>query len=251
MKQLFLSLISIVLLTTAHAQQKQEVSDRFLKPYARYMQIDFSAGTNLDMISEQDTRAGSSLLSARSSGSAPFVKATFSHFPLRRAGWYGSFQINFYDEENTGLVKSGLIEEAMTALLKGMTGPLTSMHASYDLGVIYRIEHSRWRLHPKAGLGQFGYLMKKEGYKANNEWRLTYTQKAEPLCLNLGVSGSYFISRRVYLASEVQYQKPLQESKAEVLYSTGNTETSKVSRRISTAGRCVNIGVGLGVLISE
>lgn len=248
MKSLLLNLILISLAVSLQGQTT--TGGRFRNPYDRYVQVDFSGGANIDLIGSTDASPNRGLFTTRTKKSAPFGKVTISHFPFRRVGWYGALQLNFYDEKDNQRLPSGAIDQFVTAFLKGVTGPLLFVHPSYELGLLYRFEQNRWRLHPKIGIGQFGYLTRETGSRSTGDGQeAVYSQKAQPLCLSTGVSGSYFFSRKAYLTVDLQYLQPVQHSSASIVYSINSVETERWTREMSTAGRSMNVGLGIGLVI--
>ncbi len=255
MNKIFLLIITICFCSFSYAQDIETKTFRPNNPYDKYWQFNFTTGANIDLI-HSGSDPNSKLLSTRPTV-APMLGFRVTHLFSKKIGWNASLQMNFYKEKKSEYFGSGIIGDVIEEFFNKTFWPVSILHPSFDVGIVYRIEQNRWNIYPTIGFGYMNYLLDTESTKSNTnvdgiQNSIIYKQYPSSLLfLNFGISANYYITERSFFVLNANFQQPLQKSHAELINITNKMETNKMSYQTTTAGRNLNIGIGFGFRFGE
>lgn len=224
----------------------------------RWMLNVITLGTNIDL-SGSSSNPDSELLGSRPAA-AFMVKYGVTHLFSKKVGWYANIQIdNFWDRRSeyyNDLASDELLSALFESIGESLGELFLFMHPSFNAGLVYRIEHGRWRLHPEIGVGYGSFLQNREKSKSKTddkgvEHRLTYKQRASSLYMNVGLSANYFISQRCFFVLNAGFKQPLRKSRAELIHTKNEVEANRLAYETNRLGRSLNLSLGFGVTIGR
>ncbi|NDV55264.1 hypothetical protein D0T51_05905 [Parabacteroides sp. 52] len=238
----------------SYSQNGKEVNVKNVYSYEKAWLFHISSGVNIDLPSSTSNSL-SQLLGSRAD-IAPVLGVRLTHLFSKRIGWYADLQMSFYKEKKSPYLNTSHLGDLGEALVDKLFWPVSTMRPSIHAGVLYRIEQKKWNLYPAIGWGYGCYLpdRKSERGKKNengDQENVLYKQNASFFFLNLGLSAHYFISPNTYLSLNANFQQPLQKSSAYLIYSSSEKAPQKLSYQTTTAGRNLNICLGLGIVLGK
>ncbi len=227
--------------------QQEQMEKIYLNHQNHKWLLDVKVGANIDLISSSSLSEPE--LFDLKPKVVPVTGLRLTYLFSKKVGVYARFQVNIYKCNKSEYYPSGFVDDMMEGLVDAFF-PLPSLiHPALDIGVIYRFEQNRWKVHPGVGIGYMTYLpnrdlsksVEKDGIRCN----LSYKQQASSLLVNFGLSTRYLISNNGSLLLDINFQQPLQKSSAELIVSTDQVY-NKMFYETSTAGRNINISIGYG-----
>lgn len=245
--RLLLSMLFVIacLFTFAQNAQKKILKEPY--PENRRWIINFSPGVNFDLFSP-GSNPYSTLPGTRRNSVFSF-KYKITHLFSDKLGWFADIQMNFYHErpsEYLNEVQSDLI----TSLIQAFGELFAFGHPSFSAGMLYRIDHGRWRINPEVGLGYGYYLLNRDREKTKTdngvENSAYYKQRGHSLFMSFGVSANYFISKRCFFVLHANFQQPLQKSGADFIRLKDKVEVENISYKTTNIGKSINLSLGFG-----
>lgn len=238
---------------SAYAQDAK----RAVLPDDRRWLLTIAAGTNIDL-SGSSANPYSELLGSRPEAVA-MVKYRLTHLASRKIGWYADIQFNLHYDRRSEYLQSlaaeGIFAGLIEAFVEGFGEMFAFMHPSLGGGLVYRIEHGRWKIHPEAGLGYGVYLFNREKSKTIEKYDIehhaTYKQRASSWYMDVGLSANYFVTRRCFFALNAGFRQPLQRSYAEFVRTENNVEVERLRYETSRIGRSLNLSLGFGFTVGK
>lgn len=257
-------LLVVLLFTVCVVPVSQAQESLFLKDPStknKLLQLDLDVGTNFDLA----YRGKGNMLTAMSDKKVviPVINLRLQHFFSRKWGWYFNVHLGIpkkYERDCYAELAHALeAEYYINNLLWDKQEP--DVNAGVDIGVVYRIETSRWAFYPRFGIGTSDVPrqgvhveLKKKG--GNEMYRIDYQvgdddygdDVLDPFILSAGVTANYKLSRYCFLLLNVSYTQPLGRFTCHE-YVTDLYTNEKVERgayKSSTLGRDLNVSVGFG-----
>ncbi|MDF9829153.1 hypothetical protein [Parabacteroides sp. PF5-6] len=251
-----LKLLFLFLLCAAFSYGQNETFPvkKGVEPYSRYWLMQTSFGANIDLVrSSSDPYAA--LLATRPEV-APVWAMRLTHLFSRRLGWYANLQMSFYKERKSEYLDPDLLEEVFEGLVGTLFWPVSRMRPSAHAGLVYRLESNRWKIYPALGVGYGCYLPDRDKEKNGQDEdgrpiSFVYKQHASSFSLNLGLSAHYFMNERYFLVFNADYQQPLQKSYARLTTLTQGEEPHRANYQTTTAGRTLNLHLGIGLIFGQ
>lgn len=238
----------------SYSQNQEKNISKESEPYVNHWLFQTSLGTNIDLI-RPATHPNAALLGTRSDV-APVWGMRLAHLFSRRIGWYADLQMSFYKENRDGSAEAGVPGHNFDDFMEALFWPVSTVRPSVNGGIMYRIESTRWRIYPSLGLGYSAYQpdRKKTGsWQDDDKQRIDYIYKqhASSLIFNAGVSVDYLFSDRFFVVLNADFQQPLQRSYAYLTTTTQENEVNRMAYSTTTAGRILNISVGVGLVFGR
>lgn len=233
-----------------YAQVSFKPYDRF-SAYNKYWQLDFTLGANFDM-TRSSSNPDAILMSTRRDV-APMLNVRLNHFFSKQLGWYSNFQLNFYKEKDP---QDGFVDEVLEGMMDKLLPGLTSFHPAVDVGLVYRIEKKRFRLHPSVGLG-VNFHMSDEASSMevdssdSEKYAIRFERNGSKLFVNLGLAASYSVSDRSFLILRTGFHQPLQKSDIKMDIIKNGVETENRYYGTRTAGRSFSLSLGYGFVFGK
>jgi hypothetical protein len=229
--------------------QDRGIKEGKSKLYDTCWLLDFSVGTNIDMINSS-SNPYSKLLGSRSKV-ASTIGFKLTHLFSKRIGWYANLQMNFYEEKKSQYLESNDFGDFTEALYDKLFWPISILRPSVDAGFVYRIEQDKLKAYPSIGIGYVSYLPYRNSSESETnedgvQSNITYKQRASSLSLNLGLSVNYYFSEKSFFVLNTSFLQPLQKSYARLTHTVNDIETENISYKTITAGRSLNISAGIG-----
>jgi hypothetical protein len=228
-----------------------------LYPEDRRWLLNVAEGANFDL-SGSSSNPNSELLGSRPSA-VMMAKYRLTYLFSKKVGWYADTQFNVYSDRQSSYHNNLMPDNIIMVLLESITEVFPevflSFHPSLGTGLVYRIEHGRWKIHPEVGVGYGIYLHSREKSKTtmydNVEHGLTYKQEASSWYMDVGVSANYFITRRCFFVLNAGFKQPLQKSHAELIHTEDGVEVDRLYYETSRVGRSLNVGLGFGFTLGK
>lgn len=226
----------------------------------KLVQLDVDFGANFDLV----YRGNRNMLTALTEGEAVFPVISFrlQHFFSQKWGWYASLRVGVPKKYKRDCYKewsrSLETDYYVRSLIEDRQEPEGNVCG--DIGVVYRIENSRWAFYPRLGMGvgevasqRVSAEIKKKG--GNELYWISYdngnrdsSESMDLFILSAGFSVNYKLTPHLFLLLNANYTQPLGEKACYEhitnLYSKEQT-VRKISKS-STLCRNLNISVGFG-----
>lgn len=239
----------------SYAQSENLITKKSRYPEDRRWMLSVGIGTNVDL-SGSSSNPYSGLLESRTEV-AYMQNFRLTHLFSEKVGWYVDMQYNIYwNRRSEYLNNMTSVTDIIETFFEAFANVFHFIYPSADAGLVYRIEHGRWKIHPEAGIGYGIYLMSKNNSKDKTdkdgaEYRITYKQRAESLYMNVGVSANYFVSDWCYFVLKAGFSQPLQKSYAELIQTKNDVQEDRVYYETSRIGRNLKASLGFGFLIGK
>lgn len=240
------------------AQNETFNATKSLYPEDRRLLLNMALGTSFDL-SGSSSNPYADLLGSRQKV-AFMQKFRLTHLFSKKVGWYGDVQLDFYRDRRSAYLEDFNYDNPFVGLLlsigEGLGEAFRAIHPSAGAGLVYRIEHGRWKIHPELGVGYGVHLSSRNKSKTTTgddgiEYSATYRQQGHSLYMNAGISANYFISRRCFFVLNAGFRQPLQKSYAELTTSADGVEVEKLYYETSRIGKTLNLSLGFGFTVGR
>lgn len=225
-------------------------SGKSVYPEDRRWMLSVNSGVNVNLLYTSSNPYSELFSSRKDAGFSQGYRLT--HLFTKKFGWYANLQLNVYREDQSEYYDSHIGED----IARVFALPFIALHPSFDMGMVYRLEHGRWKIHPELGVGYSYYLEtgdRDRDFSRKNGVRksIHYKQHAAPLFMNAGFSANYFVSRRCFFSLHASYWQPLQKSYARLITYENDVEVDRISYKTSKVGRSINASLGFGFTVGK
>jgi|GEM_PF-795237 hypothetical protein len=258
MKDRFLITAFFSILCSFSFAQEERISSKQFYPEDRRWMLSLSYGANFDLY-KPNSSPYSGLSDTRKNDACLFAKYKIVHLFSDKFGWFADLQINCFWEKRSEYLEE-LQSEGLPGLIEGVFegfGKVFSFpHPSVSAGMLYRIEHGRWKIHPEIGIGYGTHLWGREKERSKTDDNgvvnsVFYKQDGSSLFMTFGISASFFVSRRCFFTLHTNFQQPLQKSGAKLIRSKDEVEVENISYRSANIGKSINVDLGFGFTIGK
>lgn len=191
--------------------------------------LDISVGANFDLSSLNDGQKDY-FQTRKSTASQLDFRA--SYFFARHWGGYFDMRTSFFRLRKTPWYESLL------------TFGMDKFKPSFSLGAIYRYEHARWQLQPRAGLG-FSSYSNRESNSKKTDIKRHEKFTSDALCLDAGVSLSYRTSRICALFVDAEFLQPLNAAKYSLVVTDENGVENRTEVKAGSYLRSMSLTFGI------
>lgn len=233
------------------AQAQDSLSTGLLKKrnFVKLELVSFGASMDLSHTDSKNSDAG--LLGSRQ-GLAFSSAFRLTHLFSQKLGWYTALKLDYLKEKRSEHYTDFPIGEILLRSLYGGFVPSYSLEG----GLVYRIEKGRWDFHPRLGFGYGMYLLDRDSDKSQKQGdgtflQTVYTQRASGALMNLGFTGHYFLGKKSFLALNIDFRQPLQESYGELTSSLNGGLEEHIKYSNATVGRALQLAVGYGFTLGK
>ena len=229
----------------------------------RLIQIDTDFGANFDLSYSKKGNALSLLTNRKKV--FPTLGVRFQHFVFQKLGWYANLRFGIpgkYEGDSFGELTRELSTDYYVKDFFAEEKQRSGISICGDIGLTYRIEHSRWSCYPRFGIGvnsvscqSFRVELKKKG--SNELYQIRYDSKEyntdilDILVMSAGLNVNYKLSQNCYLLLSANYLQPIGKNTLYKYVTDLYTQTEVItsSYRNSTIGRDLNVSLGVGIPI--
>lgn len=230
----------------------------------KLLQLNMGLGTGFDLMHRAEGNAFASMAAKKSP--IPVIDFRLEHFFSRKWGWFANIKLGipckYRTDYNSELARVLETDYYIQNYIYEKQKP--SVTPCLAVGVVHRIENSRWAFYPRLGIGvnspslQDVYIgLKKKGGNQLYETRYDVKDKIgqgsmDIFTLSTGFSVNYKLSTYCYLFVSLDYIQPI-GSHSTIESVTTDLYTDEVIDRqtykTSTIGRDLSVCVGVGIPI--
>lgn len=230
----------------------------------KLLQLNMGLGTGFDLMHRAEGNAFASMAAKKSP--FPVIDFRLEHFFSRKWGWFANIKLGipckYRTDYNSELARVLETDYYIRNYIYEKQKP--SVTPCLAVGVVHRIENSRWAFYPRLGIGvnspslQDVYIgLKKKGGNQLYETRYDVKDKIgqgsmDIFILSTGFSVNYKLSTYCYLFVSLDYIQPIGSHSTMESVTTDLYTDEVIDRQIyktSTIGRDLSVCVGVGIPI--